>query len=176
MKSVWRSMFGSGIRTLPTMSFAELTLLIRYTVREINSIPYPNQTDLSPSSIIGHDRLLPVELELDIQSRNTARLSGTLKTLQSYRQLAMDEIKRLKLASETTWRMSTKGKHDYTLKTGDIVIIKGSDNSCHSEKIGEVLAITNTTASVKSWLARGPLFYTDVFRLHDLVLLVRPAY
>ena len=45
----------------------------------------------------------------------------------------------------------------------------------HSEKIGEVLNITNTAASVKSWLASGPLFYTDVFRLKDLVLLVRPA-
>ena len=87
----------------------------------------------------------------------------------------MEEVKRLKLAGDKTWRESAKGNYDYTLKIGDIVIIKGSDNSAHSEKIGEILNITNTTANVKSWLARGPLFYTDTFRLKDLVLLVRPA-
>ena len=157
------------------MTYAELTLLLRYTTREVNNIPFPGQLDLSPTTILSYDRLLPVELELDIQSRNTAKLSGSLKTIQSYRQIAMEEVKRLKLAADKTWRVSAKGNFDYTLKIGDIVIIKGSDNSAHSEKIGEILSITNTTADVKSWLSRGPLFFTDTYRLKDLVLLVRPV-
>jgi hypothetical protein len=166
MKSLWRTIFPQKMSNLPTLTICELMLLLSYTSRIINSIPFPGQSRLCPADLLGFSKIQPIEL--DTAGTNIKKLDERLIKLKEHRQILLSELLKIKLASRELYLKRKDGSIEVEVKPGDVVIIRNKNlpfGDC--EKIGEVKSITNSTAIVRTKTK------TDSYLKKDLTVLVQ---
>ena len=166
MKLLWRNIFPQKMASLPTLTICEIMLLMSYTTRIINSIPFPGQTKICPADLLGFNKIEPVEL--DTTGTNIKKLDERLTKLKEHRDTLLRELLKIKLASKEIYLKRKDGSIDVEVSPGDVVIIRNKNlpfGEC--EKIGEVLNTTSTTAIVRTKTK------TDSFLKKDLTVLVK---
>ena len=166
MKSLWRNIFPQKMASLPTLTICELMLLMSYTTRIINSIPFAGQANICPADLLGFSKIEPVEL--DTTGTNIRKLDERLAKLKEHRDALLRELLKIKLVNKELYQKRKDGSIGVEVNPGDVVIIRNRNLPFGEiEKIGEVKSITNSTAIVRTKTK------TDSYLKKDLTVLVK---
>ena len=166
MKKLWRTIYPQKLSVLPKLTICQLMLLISYTCRIINTIPFAGQAKLCPADLLGFSKIQPVEL--DITGTNHKKLDEQLHKLQDHRTQLLQELLKIKLVSKELYLKRRDGSVEVEVKQGDIVIIRNKNLPYNeNEKIGEVIDLSDTTAIVRTKTK------VDKYLKRDLTVLVK---